>query len=86
MMKKAAMVFPNPLFETPVCSEVDRVLLLEHGQRHDVRLNSLEGFVRQILGWREFMRAVYLLIGRMDKKKRKDHTNLAQRYLETLFR
>lgn len=36
---------------------------LEHGRRHEVPINSLEGFVRQILGWREFMRAVYLLIG-----------------------
>jgi deoxyribodipyrimidine photolyase-related protein len=26
-------------------------------------LNSLEGFIRQILGWREFMRAVYILKG-----------------------
>ncbi|MFZ2086967.1 MAG: FAD-binding domain-containing protein, partial [Desulfobaccales bacterium] len=26
-------------------------------------LNSLEGFVRQVLGWREYVRAVYLLAG-----------------------
>ncbi len=30
---------------------------------HPVPLNSLEGFVRQILGWREYVRAVYLLAG-----------------------
>ena len=29
-----------------------------------VPLNSLEGFVRQIIGWREYMRAVYDLEGR----------------------
>jgi deoxyribodipyrimidine photolyase-related protein len=28
-------------------------------RRHDVPINSLEGFVRQILGWREFVRGVY---------------------------
>jgi deoxyribodipyrimidine photolyase-related protein len=27
--------------------------------RQDIPLNSLEGFIRQILGWREFIRAVY---------------------------
>ena len=28
-------------------------------QKHDIPLNSLEGFLRQIIGWREFMRATY---------------------------
>lgn len=30
-----------------------------YADQHEVPLNSLEGFVRQILGWREFMRASY---------------------------
>jgi deoxyribodipyrimidine photolyase-related protein len=34
---------------------------LSYSREHDIPLNSLEGFVRQIIGWREFMRAVYLL-------------------------
>lgn len=36
---------------------LDRALL--HAAEHNVPLNSVEGFVRQILGWREFIRGVY---------------------------
>lgn len=32
-------------------------------ERNEVPLNSLEGFVRQIIGWREFIRATYQDIG-----------------------
>lgn len=31
--------------------------------RNKIPLNSLEGFIRQIIGWREFIRYVYLAIG-----------------------
>ncbi|MCR9293213.1 MAG: cryptochrome/photolyase family protein [bacterium] len=36
---------------------------LAYADRHEVPLNSLEGFLRQIIGWREFMRATYQDLG-----------------------
>jgi deoxyribodipyrimidine photolyase-related protein len=34
---------------------------LEAHEEHDYPMNSLEGFLRQIIGWREFIRAMYML-------------------------
>ncbi len=36
---------------------------ITHAEKHSIPINSLEGFLRQILGWREFVRASYLLKG-----------------------
>ncbi len=40
---------------------------LVHAEENSIPLNSLEGFIRQIIGWREFMRAVYLLKGEEER-------------------
>jgi deoxyribodipyrimidine photolyase-related protein len=32
---------------------------LEYAIKHQISMNSTEGFIRQIIGWREFIRAVY---------------------------
>ncbi len=36
---------------------------MNHAEKYSVPINSLEGFLRQIMGWREFVRASYLLKG-----------------------
>ncbi|MHC5213930.1 MAG: cryptochrome/photolyase family protein [Planctomycetota bacterium] len=42
--------------------------IIDYSQQNDIRFNSLEGFVRQVVGWREFLRAVYTLQGQKQKE------------------
>ncbi|MBW6481368.1 MAG: hypothetical protein K0B37_18230, partial [Bacteroidales bacterium] len=42
---------------------------MDYAAGNDIPLNSLEGFVRQIVGWREFIRAMYILKGREERTR-----------------
>lgn len=52
-MMNAGLLTPDQLLDAS----------LDYARTHDIPLNSAEGFVRQIMGWREFIRAMYLLRG-----------------------
>ncbi len=42
---------------------------LKYARKHPIPLNSLEGFIRQIIGWREYVRGVYELKGTEERTK-----------------
>jgi deoxyribodipyrimidine photolyase-related protein len=42
---------------------------LQYASENEVGLNSVEGFIRQIIGWREFIRMVYQLKGTEERTK-----------------
>ena len=50
----------TPMLNVGIISPVEVVnRALEYAEKNQVPINSVEGFVRQIIGWREFIRGMY---------------------------
>jgi len=58
-MLNTGLLLPGQVIERAITFAAD----------HEVPVNSLEGFVRQVLGWREFIRAVYIREGRRQRTR-----------------
>lgn len=56
---------------------------LEYAEQNSIELNNVEGFIRQVIGWREFMRGVYLLVG--TKQRLSNFWNFQQAMPEAFY-
>lgn len=56
-MMNVGLLTPQEIIETT----------LDFAKKNEIPLNSLEGFIRQIVGWREFIRGVYEIAGTRER-------------------
>ena len=58
----------SPLINSGLLQPIEVVnKTLIFAQKNNIPLNSLEGFIRQIIGWREFIHGMYLYKGRFSR-------------------
>ena len=72
-MMNVGLITPQEIIETT----------LEFAEDHRIPLNSLEGFIRQIIGWREFIRGVYEVAG--TKERTMNFWNFKRKIPETFW-
>lgn len=52
----------SPLLNVGLLLPTDVITITEkYGRKHKIPMNSLEGFIRQICGWREYVRMLYVV-------------------------
>lgn len=74
----------SPLLNTGLITPGEVVhQTLAYGGDHDTPLNSVEGFLRQVIGWREFVRAVYLCRG--EEERRSNYWNHRRRLPSSFY-
>ncbi len=56
-MMNVGLITPQEVIDT----------MLKFAEENNISLNSLEGFIRQIIGWREFIRGVYEIAGTKER-------------------
>ncbi|SNR15875.1 cryptochrome/photolyase family protein [Tenacibaculum jejuense] len=60
----------SPLINVGLLSPLEVIKkAIDYAAQHEIPINSLEGFVRQILGWREFIRGIYEVKGTEERTK-----------------
>ena len=58
----------SPLLNVGLLSPMDVVKKsISFGTNNNIPINSIEGFIRQIIGWREFIRGVYIARGSKER-------------------
>jgi deoxyribodipyrimidine photolyase-related protein len=68
----------SPLLNTGLLEPADVIKkTLEFASKNNIPLNSMEGFIRQIIGWREYIRIVYEREGR--KQRTKNYWNFSRK-------
>lgn len=88
MQKEESFLFHSvlsPLLNIGLLTPLEVIqAAIDYSENHFVPINSLEGFLRQIMGWREFVKASYLLKGSYQRSFNffNHHENIPKKFWE----